>query len=261
MTIRRFWVDGIPATFATMGEKPWRAAVAASVPRQPADGLTYRGLSAAFVTPRSASGRRAQDVDNLMEPIIWALVGRLDWFGGRRTNLDEWFATIRHGATPGAELIVADEPLAAQVAMVAETLAIGTYSGPLPNCATHPEACAWSETLARSLEWRPREACGLELAFASPAVNIGDIATGPTKAMIDCLYPLLGGARGHPEDQRIRTLVVRRGVSDVRGAARIRLLEHASAELAAHSARTANSHNPRLASSDSAIAPTRCPPR
>lgn len=261
MTIRRFWVDGVPATFATRGEKPWREAVAASVSRQPADGLTYRVLSAAFVTPPSASGRRAQDVDNLMEPIIWALVGRLGWFGGRRTNLDEWFATIRHGVEPGAELGLADEPLAALVAMAAETLAIGTYSGPLPNCATHPEACAWSETLAHSLEWRPREACGLELAFASPTVNIGDIATGPVKAMIDCLYPLIGGSRGHPEDQRIRTVVVRRNVPDIHGAARIRLLEHGSAEVAAHAAGTANSHDPRLAGSDRASAPKRCPPQ
>lgn len=245
MTICCYRVDGVPATFATKGEKPWRAVVAASVPRQPADGRTYRVLSASFVTPTEATGRHAQDVDNLMEPVLWALVGRLGWFGGKRSNLDEWFATIQHGAKPGAEFAMADELLASRVSTVTETLAIGTYSGPLPNCATHPEACAWSEALARSLAWRPREACGLELAFASPTVNIGEIATGPVKATIDCLYPFLGGTRGHPEDQRIRTLVVRRGVADVRGTVRVRLLEHLNPEPIAPPPRAGGSHPPR----------------
>lgn len=244
MTVLNYRVNGVPATFATKGEKPWREAVAASVPSKPADGRTYCVLSASFVTPRSATGPRAQDVDNLMEPLLWALVGRLGWFGGNRTNLDEWFSTIQHGSNPGVDLTMADEFLAARVSMATKTLILGTYEGRLPDCATHPEACEWTERLARSLSWRPRETCGLELAFASPTINIGEIATGHVKAMIDCLYPILGGIRGSPKDQRVRTLIVRRGVADVRGSVRVRLLEHADVEPAAHPPRAGALHAP-----------------
>ncbi len=35
------------------------------------------------------------------------------------------------------------------------------------------------------------------------APNIGDIATGRVKAVVDRPYPLLGGAAGGPDDWRI----------------------------------------------------------
>ncbi|MBZ0268569.1 hypothetical protein K8I85_10475, partial [bacterium] len=54
----------------------------------------------------------------------------------------------------------------------------------------------------------------LGMAFGG-AINIGDIATGRVKAVIDCLYPWLGGNCGAPEDHRISALHVEQEAAGV----------------------------------------------
>ncbi len=53
------------------------------------------------------------------------------------------------------------------------------------------------------------------LRFGGSAVNIGDIATGRVKSVIDCLYPILGGVVGAPEDWRITSLYVEKKSANV----------------------------------------------
>ena len=55
----------------------------------------------------------------------------------------------------------------------------------------------------------------VQIQFGSAAVNLGDIATGKTKPIIDCLFPVLGGTSGDPDDDRISTLQVEKGVKEV----------------------------------------------
>ncbi len=43
-------------------------------------------------------------------------------------------------------------------------------------------------------------------------MNLGDIATGKVKSIIDCLYPVIGGNMGSPEDWRIDILEVTKGI-------------------------------------------------
>ena len=45
------------------------------------------------------------------------------------------------------------------------------------------------------------------LEFGTSAINLGDIATGPVKSVIDNLYPIVGGTRGAPDDWRIEPLI------------------------------------------------------
>ena len=47
---------------------------------------------------------------------------------------------------------------------------------------------------------------GVSLVFGDPQVNLGDIATGRPKNVIDCLWPLLGGVAGAPDDHLVTAL-------------------------------------------------------
>ncbi|MFG0243292.1 MAG: hypothetical protein ACF8R9_10960, partial [Phycisphaerales bacterium JB054] len=94
----------------------------------------------------------------------------------------------------------------------APPLAAGVYPGPLPRTARDPDLAAWAASIAVCR-------CGggpfsLGIAFGG-AINIGDIATGRVKAVIDCLYPWLGGTRGAPEDHRISALHVEQEAAGV----------------------------------------------
>jgi len=44
---------------------------------------------------------------------------------------------------------------------------------------------------------------------------LGNISSGTIKPIIDCLYPVLGGKIGAPDDHGIRLLVVQKGVNEI----------------------------------------------
>lgn len=52
----------------------------------------------------------------------------------------------------------------------------------------------------------------IRFQFSSEKVNIGNIASGSVKSLIDCLYPILGGRLGAPDDWRVDILQVEKGV-------------------------------------------------
>ena len=45
-------------------------------------------------------------------------------------------------------------------------------------------------------------------------MNLGDSATGVVKSTIDCLYPLLGGTTGAPDDWKVDNLLGEKGAPD-----------------------------------------------
>jgi hypothetical protein len=53
------------------------------------------------------------------------------------------------------------------------------------------------------------------LEFGGSRVNIGNVATGPVKSVIDCLQPVIGGRLGNPDDHRIVRLLVVKDVSGI----------------------------------------------
>ena len=61
----------------------------------------------------------------------------------------------------------------------------------------------------------PRGPVGVSITFRDGRLNLGDIGAGPIKILIDGLWPLLGGCRGQPNDDRVTALVARKGVVDL----------------------------------------------
>jgi hypothetical protein len=213
MSETSFFVSGAPATFATSGEKPWKSALAAQIPPPCLRG-EETGLKLTFSLASLTNANQPFDVDNLCEPAFSVLVNRVGWFGHSRPNITWWQATKEIGSPIGCSFHVSTEP-----ALLLPNLAPsweGVYSGSLPQSGTAPELADWARQLGSG---RPvaSDSCALYLGFGRTDINIGDICTGRVKSIIDCLYPVLGGAAGKPEDHRISTLVVEKGVGTLDG--------------------------------------------
>lgn len=70
----------------------------------------------------------------------------------------------------------------------------------------------------------PPGGVGVAIDLADAGVNLGDIASGPAKILIDGLSPILGGGPGAPHDGRIVALVTRKGAGRLHGAAAIKVV-------------------------------------
>jgi len=88
------------------------------------------------------------------------------------------------------------------------------YQGTLPKSATDKE---FAEFVKNHTEKRLRKTdeCEVKIQFNSRKVNLGNISSGAIKPIIDCLYPVLGGVSGDPDDHTIRNLLVEKGVEDI----------------------------------------------
>jgi hypothetical protein len=93
----------------------------------------------------------------------------------------------------------------------------------LPRSARDENFAAW---VSRTMSRPARSLGGLtvELGFAGP-VNLGDIATGRLKNVIDCLYPLIGGRPGAPNDSRVTVIEATRMHREVAAGVRVRVTE------------------------------------
>ena len=205
-----FLVQGTPATFATAGEKAWKEALAAAAPEPSLDGheLTVEcRLTVAELAPRG----RPRDLDNFMEPVLSALVNQRGWFGGTRTKLRGFSAIIEEGSDVGGAFGIL--PTFSSRPLGGSPIFDGTYRGPLPTSGAAPEIPAWLGECG-DVPAAPASA-GVYLGFGTFDVNVGDIATGPVKSVIDCLYPILGGKPSAPQDHIITQLVVEKGAHGV----------------------------------------------
>lgn len=210
-----FWVPGIPATFATSGEIPWRHRVAEDAPDWP--GAEATGLQLEFRIQSRREGFHAQDIDNLCEPVIAALVSERGWFEGHRKNIS-WIHARKDFIAPTGCLIStesADREDVPAAGIVLDSI----YAGALPRSAKDDDLIAWvASQVARPVQGRLR----VELNFLRN-VNIADIATGRVKNVIDCLVPVVGGKYGSPDDWRIDELLVTRRVEPGRGTFLVRV--------------------------------------
>jgi hypothetical protein len=172
-----------------------------------------------FTLDRGRAWPAHPDIDNLCQPVFSTVISRQGWFGGSRPNLAWYLATKRPGAKVGALISVVTGPGPDVAAVLTRPRFTATWPGPLPRSARDEQFAAWV-----SNQGTPRVSGTLAVAleFGGPRVNIGDIATGSVKSLIDCLQPILGGSFGNPDDHRIVLLLVvkrRSGVPD--GAVRV----------------------------------------
>lgn len=210
-TYSLFEIRGKPAPFATGGEISWKERLLAQIGPPSLDGKEM-GISLGFTLETLAPAGHLLDVDNLCEPVFSILVNKMGWFGGRRPNIRWWQATKQVGERTGCTLRISTEALVDHPN--ATPMCDDLYEGPLPRSATDGPVSEWLLALCTRHGWnRIPEDCTLYLGFGDGKVNIGDIAAGKVKALIDNLWPLLGGERGRPEDHRVSHLIVEKGVA------------------------------------------------
>lgn len=200
-------IDGSPATFATGRERAWKKMLEGTIPECNLSGQE-KGLSVIFCLEDLEPQGQPLDVDNLMEPLIFVLVGKKRWFGGRRPSVSWWRATKIQSPHVGCDLEISNEPAPPDLlAPGADVILNALFEGTLPTNARNANFAAWADEHASAIG-RAWGYYDVDLTFRSPSMNIGEIATGPVKGTIDCLWPVWGGSAGSPQDWRIRTLQV-----------------------------------------------------
>ncbi|MCH7698808.1 MAG: hypothetical protein IH865_07715 [Chloroflexi bacterium] len=166
-----------------------------------------------FHVQSSQRGGQPFDIDNMCEPVFSTVINQLGWFGGRRPNLT-WFRARRSVKTPSGCTVRLQQGDAPLFSPDGHRLVFrDVYTGPLPKSATASELPAWLAELP-SVPSATSLNVGIRLSFAGTGVNLGDIATGVVKSTIDCLYPLLGGTAGAPDDWKVGTLQCEKGARD-----------------------------------------------
>lgn len=214
----KFWVPGTPATFATKGEKTWKETLGQHISR-PADGDSC-GIKLEFLLPTLAPNNHPLDIDNLCEPVFSVLIGKKGWFGGKRTNLKWWNASKSSNENSGLSLSMEPASAPELTELYGAPFFDNVYEGVLPRKATDPQVSTWLNNIY--LHGEENERYILNIQFGGD-INIGEIATGKVKSLIDCLYPIIGGSLGKPEDWRIDILQVEKGVKSLgENAVRIR---------------------------------------
>lgn len=206
------WVEGIPATFATKGEKPWKNTLFNSLAF--VENVDCDGIELKFYLPSLVSSGHPLDVDNLCEPVFSTIVGRLGWFQGRRPNLRWWSTSKEEANQTGLRIILGDTVPVKWLSVSGELIFDSIYNGELPRKATDPMVPKWIKD-SNLVNQKDNDRFALQLMFGNPKLNIAEIADGRVKNLIDCLYPILGGGSGTPEDWRIDSLLVQKGVSSL----------------------------------------------
>ena len=215
------FILGRPAPFATAGERPWKDAIAASlaaiVPSTPGAFLELD-----FAVAPAIGYAAGADLDNLCEPVFSVLANRLGWFGGRRPNVRAFRARKALAPRTGCRIRITGHRWDGSW-IDGSLLLAGVFTGTLPISARDDVFAGWvSDVMARAA--RPSAILGVELGFGGP-VNLGDVATGRIKNVIDCLYPVIGGRPGAPDDSRIAALEATRMDPKVSAGVRVRVAE------------------------------------
>lgn len=203
-----WWISGVPSSYSTTREKPWKVALASRIPVAAAES-GERGLSVDFSVSGPRTGAQAGDIDNLCEPVFSVVINGKRWFAGRRPNLRWYRATKTFAASPadaGCRVTIERAASPGPPPAPPSPVLNGVYDGALPRSARDEPFADWVRRCADpagKADWY-----GVRIRFGNSAVNIGDIASGPVKSIIDCLYPIIGGSAGSPEDWRVRALQV-----------------------------------------------------
>lgn len=192
----RLLVKGEPASFATAREKIWKQVLNSTI--SPYKGKhMYTGIALKFILLED----KFTDLDNLVEPVLAVLVGKKKYFSGRRPNIQWWYAEKTTDRQTGVKLELSNSV----PCIKGWGIFSGAYTGLFPKSATSEELPQW--LIAQGFQKRIHQTFGIHLVFPQK-VNIGDIATGVVKSTIDCLWPVIGGKPGAPEDWRIVEILV-----------------------------------------------------
>lgn len=214
-------MHGIPATFATKGEVPWKKALECSVYSIPIPSSENFGLNLKFILPTLAPNNHPLDIDNLCEPVFSVLVNKLGWFGGKRPNIKWWRAMKICGQPSGLQLSAETRIPLEMTRLFGNLLFDGVYEGELPRKATDNQIPSWLNSLKEFESSQNNGRFVIRLQFGGLKLNIGNIATGEVKSIIDCLYPVIGGLKGKPEDWRVDALQVEKGTTNLDDSVRI----------------------------------------
>jgi hypothetical protein len=91
----------------------------------------------------------------------------------------------------------------------------GVYRGKLPKRGSDTDIAEWLEANKANIRKVNAAPFAVSLSFGSARVNIADVSTGPTKPIIDNLFPLIGGTVSQPDDWRIQSLLVQKHVDGI----------------------------------------------
>ena len=187
---RRLWVEGAPTSYSGGApERRWKETLAASLASE-AVPLRPTGLRLDFHLAPPVPGRRGGDLDNLLDPVLSVLCNRLGWFDGRHTHISWIHAEKHYEARTGCMIEASNHPAPASVAAaMGSPVLSGHYGHPLPRSARDPDFAAWVRATARLPRAPPGAAAAL-LAFSDAGTNLGDVATGKPKALLDGLWPV-----------------------------------------------------------------------
>ncbi len=184
-----FVVPGVPAAFATAGEKPWKARLIAESPA-PSMGGDEAGLTARFILPTLAPAGHPLDIRThvshffRLSLVMWAgfaAGARICNGGGRPKGKGYGRITISSNPVPVLNTI--------------PSLITEVDSGALPRNATAPEVAEWSRSLLGEQVQIPGVALACYLGFGTTHQS-RELAAGVVKSFIDRLYSIWGGAVG-----------------------------------------------------------------
>ena len=145
MIPNQFFVEGLPATFATPGEPAWREALTRSI-KDPTD-QAFLGVNLSFTLPTLEPRGHPLDIDNLCEPVFSILINKRGYFGGRRPNLRWWEARKARGQQCGVHVMLEEAEPRGLAVELGEPLFSELYSGSLPSSATDPNVPNWLRSL------------------------------------------------------------------------------------------------------------------
>lgn len=206
---KEFWVQGRPATFATNHELPWKENIRNTLKTEINQ---HSSVHMKFHISKDNITKCAFDLDNLCEPVFAVLTTQLGWFNSKRINVKSWMATKEEGDTDGMILkCVNDIDFTRNVE---RAIFDGIYEGKLPNRATETEIPEWMNTYSNIM--RVKKRCAVSLLFGKENLSIATISSGKVKPIIDCLYPVLGGLPGSPDDHRIMELYVNKAIEGLK---------------------------------------------
>ncbi len=204
------WVPGAPSVWGTPGEAPWRETLGKCIP-PPSNELQADGVVLRYTVESMERAGQPFDLDNMCEPVFRVLVNGMGYFRGARPNIRWWAASRELGNPEGCSIAFCTR---SRIELGnGRVVLVGVYRGDVPTSATDTCFADWIEATQPDTGGALTERCAVALMFGNDRVNIANVSTGPTKPIIDNLYPIVGGTAGDPEDWRIDRLFVSKGHS------------------------------------------------
>lgn len=220
-----FFVKGNPVPYSTKLEKQWKDSLRKQIPINNDSTSKEQGVILKFYLESFTHNGNPFDLDNLVEPVFSVLIGEKGYFKGKRNNIKWWHAYKILSQSEGVEIEISRNDnidsnnkisqikkfasnnfIHIKIKLGQKILMDETYTGTMPTSAKSIELPEWLKSKGINPLGRD-DKVSVYLGFPEN-VNIGDIATGKVKSVIDCLYPILGGTSFAPEDWKIEELFI-----------------------------------------------------